>query len=330
MDQRTALIVEDESLIATDMGNQLRAMGYLTIGPAFTGEEAVEIARKEMPDVVLMDISLAGEMDGIEAADLIKKQCNIPVIYITAFSSDSILKRARITGPYGYLVKPFMDTELKATMEMAFYKHGMEEELRLSREQYKSLLNASGAVPWEMDASTMAFTYIGPQSEKILSLPPEAMEDFQALGAMVHPEDLPALESAIKDAPGDTVDLEIEYRVKAKDGRTVWIRDSISSASMGKDGKMLRGFMLDITQRKEAAIERERYIAELKEALDKIKTLHGLLPICAWCKKIRNDKGYWQLVEEYAKEHFNTEFTHGICPDCKSDMEKEAGIGDDD
>ncbi len=86
---------------------------------------------------------------------------------------------------------------------------------------------------------------------------------------------------------------------------------------------MLQGVLLDITRRKEAEIEREKLITDLQDALAKIKTLKGLLPICAWCKKVRDDNGYWKQVEQYIQEHSEAEFTHGMCPDCQSKMEKE-------
>ncbi len=326
----TVLIVEDEGVIAKDMSNQLGAMGYEPMGPAFTGEQAVQIAMDSRPDIVLMDISLAGDMDGIEAATLIKQHYNIPVIYLTAFSDDAILNRAKDTTPHGYLVKPFRHSELKASIEMAMFKHQMEEDLRLSRQQYKALLNASGAVPWEMDFETMEFTYVGEQAEKVLGLTPAMLDKFSTLSNMIHPHDIDNVLEAYKSVPDSGESIEVDYRVTLKLGATLWIRDSISSAMAGKGKKMLRGYMLDITLRKEAAIERERYIKELKEALDKIQTLHGLLPICAWCKKVRNDKGYWQLVEVYVQENFKAEFTHGICPDCKEGIEKESGIKDKD
>ena len=82
------------------------------------------------------------------------------------------------------------------------------------------------------------------------------------------------------------------------------------------EGETLTGMILDITKRKRAEEERERLILDLRDALAKIKTLSGLIPICSWCKKIRDDSGYWQQIEGYLHDHSDAEFTHGICPDC--------------
>ncbi len=102
-----------------------------------------------------------------------------------------------------------------------------------------------------------------------------------------------------------------EFDLIRKDGGTIRI---MLNAVL--EGEMLTGMILDITERKKAEEERERLILELKEALAKIKTLSGMLPICAWCKKIRDDTGYWRQIESYIRDHSEAEFTHGICPDC--------------
>jgi PAS domain S-box-containing protein len=109
-----------------------------------------------------------------------------------------------------------------------------------------------------------------------------------------------------------------EFEFVRKNGET--LRASLSAVL---EGETLSGMILDITDRKRAEEERERLILDLKEALTKIKTLSGMLPICSWCKKIRNDSGYWQQIEAYIHDHSDAEFTHGICPDCVKKMYSE-------
>ena len=109
-----------------------------------------------------------------------------------------------------------------------------------------------------------------------------------------------------------------EFEFVRKNGETI---RAILSAVL--EGEMLSGMILDITERKQAEEERERLILELRDALAKIKTLSGLLPICSWCKKIRNDGGYWQQIEAYIHDHSDAQFTHGICPDCVKKMYSE-------
>jgi PAS domain S-box-containing protein len=317
------LVVEDEYIISQDLMVRLENMGYAPLGPAATGDEAIELVSNEQPDVVLMDIALSGEMDGIDTAEQIKTDYNIPVIYVTAFSDDSVVDRAKPTEPYGYLIKPFVDKELKATIETAFYKHQMEDQLRRSREQYRALLNASGAVPWEMDALTKRFTYVGSQSKSVLGISPQDMDSLEKWLGMVHPDDITELRELYAWGPEHQEGREVEYRVTLGGNRQLWIRDMLSSSGESDGPEMIRGYMQDITIRKQAELERQRYTEEIKEALDRIQTLQGLLPICAWCKKIRDDQGYWQQVEVYVKDHSKAEFTHSICPDCKKQVEEE-------
>jgi len=122
-EQRKILVVEDETIIARDLQSKLEGLGYSVSAVVPSGEEAVEKTGELMPDLVLMDIVLEGDMDGIEAAGLIKNRFNIPVIYLTAYADDNTLGRAKVTEPFGYMIKPFQERELRSIIEMAIYKH---------------------------------------------------------------------------------------------------------------------------------------------------------------------------------------------------------------
>ncbi|HEX7628286.1 MAG TPA: response regulator [Candidatus Methanoperedens sp.] len=124
------LVVEDEGIIAMHIQNSLINLGYSVSGLASSGEEAIEMAKNYQPDLVLMDIVLAGKMDGIEAADHIRNNYNMPVIYLTAHGDKSTFHRAKITEPYGYLLKPFKERELHIAIEIALYKYGIEARLK--------------------------------------------------------------------------------------------------------------------------------------------------------------------------------------------------------
>ncbi|MFP3974852.1 MAG: response regulator [Chloroflexota bacterium] len=135
MAERRILVVEDESVIASEIQGTLRELGYTVVAVVDSGEEAVEKAGEHHPDLVVMDILLKGEMDGIQAAEQIRSQHNIPVVYLTAYTDENTMQRAKISEPYGYIVKPFEDRELHSSIEMALYKHeSEEEENRLYRE----------------------------------------------------------------------------------------------------------------------------------------------------------------------------------------------------
>jgi signal transduction histidine kinase len=137
--QLKILVVEDEFIVAYDIQSQLADLGHLCVGQATTGDQAIALAGSVQPDLVLMDIQLAGAMDGIVAAQAIRDQFFIPVVFLTAFSADSIIARAKRTAPYGYLLKPFTERELHTVIEMARYKHQAEVALHANARQLRAL-----------------------------------------------------------------------------------------------------------------------------------------------------------------------------------------------
>lgn len=136
------LLVEDEGIVALDMRNRLTAMGFRIVGIAASGEDAISIASSEKPDLILMDIKLQGDLDGLDAADRIHDFADVPIIFVTAFADETTLRRAKGTDAFGYILKPFQEREVFIAIEMALSKHRLERELRLSREWLKGTVNA--------------------------------------------------------------------------------------------------------------------------------------------------------------------------------------------
>lgn len=134
------LVVEDESIVAKDIQMCLNKLGYNVIGVYSTGEEAVEVAREKEPDLVMMDIMLKGEMSGIEAADIIRKYNDVPVIFLTAYTDRSTVDKAKETEPYGYIIKPFKEIDIQTAIEIALYKHSREQVVKKERDFYYSLV----------------------------------------------------------------------------------------------------------------------------------------------------------------------------------------------
>jgi PAS domain S-box-containing protein len=128
------LIIEDEILIARELEVRLKGFGYAVVRIALSGEEGVQGASELQPDIVLMDIVLKGALDGIAAANEIRTRFDIPVVYVTAYADESTLRRAKVTEPYGYILKPFSESEVHAAVEMALYKHQRERNLREAKE----------------------------------------------------------------------------------------------------------------------------------------------------------------------------------------------------
>lgn len=133
MEKTRILIVEDEGVLAKGLENRLKKLDYEAVGIAATGEEAIRQAQEKLPELVLMDIKLKGEMDGIAAAQKIREYNDIPVIYLTAYNDRETLQRAKITEPYGYISKPVQERELHCNIEIAIFKHKAEAEILKTR-----------------------------------------------------------------------------------------------------------------------------------------------------------------------------------------------------
>ncbi len=140
MSKVNILVVEDESIVSKDIQQSLKKLGYNVVGAASTGEVAIQMAEEKQPDLILMDIMLKGAMSGIDAATEIKEKLNIPVIYLTAYADESTLSKAKITEPFGYILKPFKEIDLHTSIEMALFKHKKETELRKERDLLYSLV----------------------------------------------------------------------------------------------------------------------------------------------------------------------------------------------
>jgi PAS domain S-box-containing protein len=169
VDQAKILVVEDERIVALDIAASLENLGYDVVGIASTGNEAINLVKQNPPDLVLMDIGLKGNIDGINTAEQIQKLYDVSIIYLTAYSDENTLGRAKITGPYGYLLKPFDKKILRTTLEMALYKKKIERQLRESERWLGTILNNIGDAIIALD-SEGKITLINPIAEKLTGL----------------------------------------------------------------------------------------------------------------------------------------------------------------
>jgi DNA-binding LytR/AlgR family response regulator len=140
MEKLNIFIVEDESIVAKDIQNSLTKLGYNVVGIANNGKDAVDKITELMPDLVLMDIMIKGDITGIDVSELIKEKINVPVIFLTAYADEATLAKAKITEPYGYILKPFKEIDLHSTIEMAVYKHQKDAALLKERDFLYSLV----------------------------------------------------------------------------------------------------------------------------------------------------------------------------------------------
>jgi len=142
MEKLNIFIVEDESIVSKDIQNSLVKLGYGVVGNASNGKDAIDKITETKPDLILMDIMIKGGMTGIEVSEKIKEKLNIPVIFLTAYADEGTLSRAKITEPYGYILKPFKEIDLHSTIEMAVYKHQKDAELLKERDFLYSLVES--------------------------------------------------------------------------------------------------------------------------------------------------------------------------------------------
>ena len=138
------LVVEDEAIIASDIKRRLEKLGYEVPSTVANGRDAIRLVKEELPDIVLMDILLQGDIDGIETASLIKKEFDLPIVFLSASSDTATIARARSTAPAAYLLKPFKDREIQTTIEIALHRHKLEEELRSNKVWLETVLGSIG------------------------------------------------------------------------------------------------------------------------------------------------------------------------------------------
>ena len=195
-----------------------------------------------------------------------------------------------------------------------------EEILNNERMRLQGIIEGTNVGTWEWNIQTGEVVFNQKWFEIIGYMPEELSPvSIKTWEVHTHPDDLK--KSAIlleQHFKGERLYYTCECRMKHKDGTWVWILDRGRVITRSADGKplMMFGTHTDISQRKQGEEERERLIAELQSVLAEVKTLTGIIPICAHCKKVRDDKGYWEQVESYVTQHTNAQFSHGICPNC--------------
>jgi len=299
MAQKRILIVEDESIIALELKTYLADLGYNVVDLAASGEQAIEAAGRYRPDLVLMDIILRGKMDGIEAAGQIRSRYGLPVIFLTAHTDDQTLQRAKVTDPFGYLIKPFQMRDLNIAIEMGLYKHEMEQKLRQSEERLRLLIESTEDVILVQDLNRR-YLYVHGSAQygintdvpvgKLPSdfFPPEFIAEMDLHHARV-----------MQTGKGTTTEIEVNWRA-----RRLWFNLHIYP---------LRDVTGQITS-----------VATIARNVTEMKRLKGMLPICAWCgKKIMGDNGQWQPLDRYIVEHSSAKVTHSICDNClNQEMQK--------
>jgi PAS domain S-box-containing protein len=248
------LIVEDENIVAMDIQHCLKNLGYAVPVIFDSGEEAILHLEKDRPDLVLMDIRLAGEMDGVEAAEVVRSQFHIPVVYLTAQVDHHTLERAKATGPFGYILKPFEERDLSTTIDMALSKHQMESRLRESEEHmrriFENALDAVVTIDGEgrvTEWNPQAETTFGWRRDEILgrtvaeTIIPQIFREDHAEG----------IRHFLATGAGPLLNRRLdEFTAIHRDGHEFPIELSISPVKYG-DTYSFSAFVRDITERRQ-------------------------------------------------------------------------------
>ncbi len=272
MTKARILIVEDEGIVSQDIETCLQSMGYEICASVSSGEEAVAKAEEVRPDLVLMDIYLKGKMSGVEAAAKIRERQGLPVIYLTAYTDEETRKLAKVTEPYGYVLKPFDEKDLNITLEMALYRYGMEKRVRESQEWLSTILRSIGDAVIASDAQGR-ITFMNPVAESLTGWKQEEATG-RPLPEVFHTvQERPAEELAGGPWAKKNLQAAIYETLIARDGTRTPIRQS--SAPIREEGGKTLGTVIafsDMSEQRRAeetlanqALELARSNAELEQ-----------------------------------------------------------------
>lgn len=270
MDRSTILLVEDELISAKDIQSSLEESGYHVPHLAKSGEDALKLVSQALPDLIIMDIMLAGTLNGIETAMRIHEQFGIPVIFLTAYADDATFRDAVKTHPYAYVLKPVDHTELLMAVETTLQRHSLEKKLHESEQQLERVLEASDHGFWDWDLDTNE-GYYSPRYYTMLGYEPnEFPMSFDAWASLLHPEDREWVMDTVSICLEEIYPYDVEFRLKSKSGDWKWIHSKGKFFDYDKDERPHRmiGIHIDITDRKiieEALRQSEqqyRFVAE--------------------------------------------------------------------
>lgn len=260
------LIVEDERIVAEDMKETITKFGYHVVATVVSGEIAIEKVNELHPDLILMDIHLAGKMTGIEAAEKIRAHHDIPLIFLTAFADKELVSRAKLAGPYGYILKPYDEQELRITIEIAIYKHKLEKTLKESEERYRGFVQNFLGIAFRLNTDFTPVFLHGAVEAMTGYTEDEFKSSSPAWEQIIYTDDVTvvlAQNQKIQSVPGYSGSRE--YRIVQKDGAVRWIYELVQGiCDVAGTLQFIQGARYDITERKNA----EEFLKKMNEELE--------------------------------------------------------------
>jgi len=248
------MIVEDEFIVAQDLAVSLTEMGYDICGIFESGESAMQQARRQRPDLAIMDIMLKGRLDGIQTAQKMQSQYDVPIIFLTAFANQALLERAKMIEPFGYLLKPFTKKELQSAIEIGLYKAGMEKKLRASEKRFREMADLLPTVICEVNAGRRV-TFINSSGLELFGLSKDdAAQGVDLMEFLSDDEKAKAQERFIQVMSGKKLG-STEYRMQDKKGAELTL--IVNSAPIRENGAVIgaRLSIVDITEIKKLQVK---------------------------------------------------------------------------
>ena len=307
MPARRVLIAGPDAGAARELETRLARLGYEVAAPARSAEDVLDLATGAEFDLVLMDSRLAAQPSGSRAVDALGRR-RVPAVLVTTEADEASLRASGATDLAEDLVGPFTDRELRASIELALCRH---EAAKGARDLEDRFFDVSIDMLCFLDFDGY-FKRLNPAWERTLGFTLKELMSRPFI-EFVHPDDRERTLKQNRQVRAGGQALGFENRYLCKDGSFRWF---LWNAAPGSAERVIYSVARDITARKQAEEERERLVRELQAALAEVKVLRAILPICSYCRKIRDDENYWLTVESYISRHTNTRFSHGICPSC--------------
>jgi PAS domain S-box-containing protein len=325
------MLVDDEAIITMQLEKRLASMGYEVVGVASSGEESLSMAREQRPDLVLMDIVMPGEMDGIDAASQIRSELAIPIIFLTAFADESHIGRAKQADPFGYIVKPFHEKEIFATIEMALHRKMYEQQLRNTEALYRFIMQKAFDPIILLDHDRYILD-ANVEATRLL----ECCED-ELIGTVVdeifNEADREKTAMLLEDTlVGGSSGLSGVAVLTAR-GRKIRIDISVRRASYGGiDALLIILKCLPRQEKRDGVFRRllhrdglfhqtgSDYVTPGEAVNGSIVHDGNMVQICTACKKVKTETGRWIGIESFFQALYGVEFSHGICSECAHEM----------
>ena len=323
MNKIKILIAEDEQIVAKNIEKRLTADGYHVVASVATGEEAIEEVKNLSPDIILMDIKLKGKIDGIETADIIRRDFQLPVIFLTSYADEETFQRAKNTEPFGYLIKPFESKELNRVVELALYKNRIYQELVETKLRFEIAIKAGNMGVWEFWPTERK--YFSDKNLKALYRfgENELTDNIDDWSALVYKDDRELMSSTFNNfLKSKGREFKFEHRIYRKDGSVGWVVDHglLFDAEKDKPLKLI-GTTTDITERKEAEIELQKSEEKFRNVFEGSGVGMAILSLDGQFTKV--NKVFCEMLGYSEAEFLHTNFRDITHP---GDMDKSIGL----